>query len=326
MLAVSVTVLLTVDLIWVHMANAALLAFTSVQLSFLGHDLGHKQVFRSNSNNERLGLLVSLLVASTGVGGLRSTTNTTAIRTTTAKTPTWTCRLWPLGGPGAGQDRHLPDDRQPPGPPLLPPPLPGGNGPQNIRRPAPAEGRAPLPVAEPAMMAGHISGYLGAVFLAMPVWEGLIFILVNQMLMGLYIGSTFAPNHKGMLMLGPRKRAGLPEKAGADLPERQAQPAERLPVRRTELPDRTPPVSWHAPAPSEAGTGNRPAILRGTLGPVPRDRRGSARSGRYSTIFTGRALRCGPDRRTGRIHPPKVKRQKCGSKSSWARWSRSLPE
>ena len=29
----------------------------------------------------------------------------------------------------------------------------------------------------------------------------MLFIAVNQLLIGLYIGSTFAPNHKGMLML-----------------------------------------------------------------------------------------------------------------------------
>ena len=51
------------------------------------------------------------------------------------------------------------------------------------------------------MMAGHIGVYTGLVFLSLPVWQGLLFIAVNQLLIGLYIGSTFAPNHKGMLML-----------------------------------------------------------------------------------------------------------------------------
>ena len=50
-------------------------------------------------------------------------------------------------------------------------------------------------------MAGHIGVYTCLVFLSLPFWQGLLFIAVNQLLIGLYIGSTFAPNHKGMLML-----------------------------------------------------------------------------------------------------------------------------
>ena len=61
--------------------------------------------------------------------------------------------------------------------------------------------RLKFPIAEPIMMVGHIGVYAGLVFLSLPVWQGLLFIAVNQLLIGLYIGSTFAPNHKGMLML-----------------------------------------------------------------------------------------------------------------------------
>ena len=202
-LAVSVTVLITMDLMWVQMANAALLAFTSVQLSFLGHDLGHKQVFRSNSNNEWLGLLVSLLVginrswwvekhnehhSNPNNDGLDPDVDLPALAFSEdqARTKTGLARLI------ASRQAFLFY-------PLLC--LEGMvlkmSGARRL-----LQGRLRFPVAEPVMMAGHISGYLGAVFLALPVWEGLIFILVNQMLTGLYIGSTFAPNHKGMLMLG----------------------------------------------------------------------------------------------------------------------------
>ena len=61
--------------------------------------------------------------------------------------------------------------------------------------------RLKFPIAEPIMMAGHIGVYIGLVFLSLPFWQGLLFITVNQLLLGLYIGSTFAPNHKGMLIL-----------------------------------------------------------------------------------------------------------------------------
>ena len=76
--------------------------------------------------------------------------------------------------------------------------------------------RLRFPIAEPIMMAGHIGVYTGLVFLSLPFWQGLLFIAVNQLLIGLYIGSTFAPNHKGMLMLdGKLIAARLPKEAGA---------------------------------------------------------------------------------------------------------------
>ena len=61
--------------------------------------------------------------------------------------------------------------------------------------------RLKFPVAEPIMVAGHIVVVLGLVFLSLPFWQGLLFVAVNQLLLGLYIGSTFAPNHKGMLIV-----------------------------------------------------------------------------------------------------------------------------
>ena len=59
LLALSFVVLTLVDGVWPQMLNAALLAFVIVQLSFIGHDLGHKQVFRSSRNNDAVGLFVS---------------------------------------------------------------------------------------------------------------------------------------------------------------------------------------------------------------------------------------------------------------------------
>ena len=204
MLAGSICTLLTIDLMWVQIVNAAFLSFISVQLSFLGHDLGHKQVFRSNLNNERLGLLVSLLVginrswwvqkhnehhSNPNNDGMDPDVALPAIALSEdqARTKTGAAKLvarhqaflfYPLlclegivlKASGA---RHL------------------------------LKGRVRFPVAEPLIMAGHVAGYLGLVFLALPPWEGLAFIIVNQALTGLYIGSTFAPNHKGMPMLGP---------------------------------------------------------------------------------------------------------------------------
>jgi fatty acid desaturase len=52
-------------------------------------------------------------------------------------------------------------------------------------------------------MALHFALYVGLLLLVMPAWQAGVFILVHQGVMGFYMGSVFAPNHKGMLIVEP---------------------------------------------------------------------------------------------------------------------------
>ena len=54
---------------------------------------------------------------------------------------------------------------------------------------------------ESALLIAHLVAYLAAVFVVLSPLTGIIFILVHQFLWGLYMGCSFAPNHKGMEML-----------------------------------------------------------------------------------------------------------------------------
>ncbi|MFJ9407938.1 fatty acid desaturase family protein [Streptomyces sp. NPDC101393] len=51
---------------------------------------------------------------------------------------------------------------------------------------------------EAALLLTHVAAYLGALFLVLPPGKALVFLFVHQAVFGLYLGSTFAPNHKGM--------------------------------------------------------------------------------------------------------------------------------
>ena len=51
---------------------------------------------------------------------------------------------------------------------------------------------------EAALLAAHAAGYLTAVLLVLSPVKAVVFILVQQGLFGLYLGCSFAPNHKGM--------------------------------------------------------------------------------------------------------------------------------
>jgi fatty acid desaturase len=51
---------------------------------------------------------------------------------------------------------------------------------------------------EAALLFAHGALYLGAVLLVLSPGKALAFVVVHQALFGVYLGCTFAPNHKGM--------------------------------------------------------------------------------------------------------------------------------
>jgi fatty acid desaturase len=56
-------------------------------------------------------------------------------------------------------------------------------------------------LAEGVLLAVHFAAYLMVVFLVLSLARAVLFILVQQGLFGLYLGVSFAPNHKGMPIL-----------------------------------------------------------------------------------------------------------------------------
>ena len=54
---------------------------------------------------------------------------------------------------------------------------------------------------EATLLGVHAAAYLTAVFLILPPVKAVAFIAVQQGLFGLYLGCSFAPNHRGMPIL-----------------------------------------------------------------------------------------------------------------------------
>lgn len=202
LLALSFIVLLLVDGVWPQMLNAALLAFVMVQLSFIGHDLGHNQVFRSSRNNDIVGLFVSFIVGINRTWWVEKHNEHHSNPNDLDMDPDIEIPVVAFSEDQARDTRgvaRLIVRYQA----LLFYPLVCFEGfvlkYSGIRYTL--TNRLKFPIAEPIAIAGHIGVYTCLVFLSLPFWQGLLFIAVNQLLIGLYIGSTFAPNHKGMLML-----------------------------------------------------------------------------------------------------------------------------
>jgi fatty acid desaturase len=56
---------------------------------------------------------------------------------------------------------------------------------------------------EGSLLLVHVGTYVGVVALVLPLWQALAFIALQQAVFGLYMGVSFAPNHKGMPIEGP---------------------------------------------------------------------------------------------------------------------------
>ena len=61
--------------------------------------------------------------------------------------------------------------------------------------------KAKYPVLEWFLMIAHFALYFGILFSRFAWWQAIIFIVVHQCVTGAYLGSIFAPNHKGMPVL-----------------------------------------------------------------------------------------------------------------------------
>lgn len=54
---------------------------------------------------------------------------------------------------------------------------------------------------EATMLTAHFAAYLSAVLFVLPPAKAVVFVVVQQGLLGFYLGCSFAPNHKGMPVL-----------------------------------------------------------------------------------------------------------------------------
>ena len=126
-------------------------------------------------------------------------------------------------------------------------------------------GRGRANTIEGLLLVAHVAGYLAALVWVLSPLQAVAFVVVQQGLFGLYLGCSFAPNHKGMPTLTDADQLGLPAPSGADLAQRAGELAGRPCVGGAELPDRAPPVPDHAPAQPAPGPAPGPGVL-----PAPR--------------------------------------------------------
>jgi len=190
---------------WWQLGVAAFLAVVFTQIGFLGHDAGHGQIFGSRRANYIVGILHGNLAIGLSYGWWVDKHNRHhAHPNSEDKDPD--VRVKPLAfsinqaraSRGVARLMHRYQAY------LFFPLLLLEALSLHVASIKALAGRAARNRSRESMLlAIHVVGYLSVVFLVLPPVKALVFIAVQQGLFGLYLGCSFAPNHKGMPMLDP---------------------------------------------------------------------------------------------------------------------------
>lgn len=186
---------------WYQLIVAAVLGVAFTQVGYLGHDVGHRQVFRSRTVSDIVGMLLGNLAVGFSYGWwvgkhTRHHANPNHVEHDPDIAPggalTWTaeqtrtrgkfgkllagCQAW-LFFPMlflTGALLHLESVR-------------------SLRSPG-AKHRA----AEIVLLGIHLVGYPVLLFSVLNPAQAVAFAIIQQGVFGFYMGASFAPNHKGM--------------------------------------------------------------------------------------------------------------------------------
>jgi fatty acid desaturase len=188
---------------WYQLLVAVYLAIVFTQIGFLGHEAGHRQIFRSRRANNAIGLVHGNLLIGLCFGWWTGKHNRHhAYTNQPGKDPDITIGALAFTPDQArrrrGARRALARYQAYLFFPML---LLQGLSMHVISVRAVLNGTVRRRWLEGLLLFGHGAGYLAVVFLVLSWPQALAFIAVQQGLLGLYMGSVFAPNHKGMPVL-----------------------------------------------------------------------------------------------------------------------------
>lgn len=202
LLALSIAFLLAVHVFWLQCLNALVLGFVSAQLGFNGHDAGHRQCFASTRKNDVVGLLQGTLGLGMSFSWWVDKHNAHHARPNEIDSdPDISIPLVVFTSQDAartrGPLRYIAAHQAAFFFPLL---ALVALSLQDSSIRFLVRGKSRFPKTEMSLLVLHYVGYFTLLFVALPFWQAIIFLLIHKAATGLYLGSVFAPNHKGMLI------------------------------------------------------------------------------------------------------------------------------
>jgi fatty acid desaturase len=188
---------------WWQLGVAAFLAVMFTQVGFLGHDAGHRQICGS----KRLSYLLGILLGNLGIGlsfgwWVAKHNRHHANPNTEGADPDIMMRALAMTAGQATASRGLSRVVYRCQALLFFPMLLGeafSVHASSVRALTSRAGQHRL--AEACLLGLHFAAYLGVIFFVLSPVKAIVFIGVQQGLFGLYLGASFAPNHKGMPIL-----------------------------------------------------------------------------------------------------------------------------
>ncbi len=199
----GVAFLVLVRPLWLQLLNAVYMAVVTTQFGLLGHDAGHRQIFRKTWKNDLLGLIIGDLFIGMSNGWWIGKHNQHHSHPNQSDLdPDIDIPLLSFTGEDISQKGRITRfiikhqaifffplllfvalDLQRSGVLFL------------------LKTREKYHMLEVFLLLVHFTAYLGVLFFFLGIWQAVLFILVHQTLSGLYLGSIFAPNHKGMPLI-----------------------------------------------------------------------------------------------------------------------------
>jgi fatty acid desaturase len=199
LLAVSIAVLLLFDAFWVQALNAVFMAFAFTQIGYLGHDAGHRQVFEGAKKNDYFGLAINTVLGLSRSWWVDTHNQHHVSPNDLERDPHTALPIFAFSDEQArgktGKLRSIVGYQAFYFFPVL---LLEGIGVRAASIQYLLADRTARRWIELTAMALHFTVYLALVFYALQPIHALLFIVIHQSMFGLYMGSVFAPNHKGM--------------------------------------------------------------------------------------------------------------------------------
>jgi fatty acid desaturase len=204
--AIAVTFVLLGDSWW-QMLLAVAMAVASTQLAFIGHDAGHRQIFRSRRNNDVVGHLHGSLTGISYQWWVAKHNRHHANPNHEGQDPDIEIHALAFSRAQAHGKRGVYGWITKHQAFLFFPLLLAEAAVLRLSGLV-ALFRKELrnPWREAALQIVPLAAYLVAVFLVLSPLKAVVFIAVHQGLMGVYLGCSFAPNHKGMPIIAEGQR------------------------------------------------------------------------------------------------------------------------
>lgn len=202
MMAIGLAVMVWTDNPWIRIVDAIFLGFAATQCAFIGHDAGHRQIFRSTWKNDIIGLINNFLVGGSFFWWMDTHNKHHSKPNQVSYDPAIDYSIIAfseedaLGKSGIG--RFIVKYQT-----FLFVPLmflyPISMRIDSLR--FLVQSRSKYRYVEAALMAAHFVCYFWLVFAVLDAWQAVLFIMIHQSLFGLYLASVFVPNHIGMVIL-----------------------------------------------------------------------------------------------------------------------------